>query len=167
MKRFLAIPVFSLAVALGFLLRDGASRLDSRSAAASASLHVPLRNQPQAAPQDERASDSEEVIPRISFPVLADTSPVPAELPHASEDVQADPARLREWLLTIPDADLRLLVGHPEMDRYVLGAVGAQNASAGDPYRVERDERLVGEFLDRINARIREVQGISQSPMRK
>lgn len=69
--------------------------------------------------------------------------PVRPEPPAGSEE---DPSLLAAWLENLPDAQLAALIGTAELDRYVARITSA------DPFRA-------GEFIERLNARIRAIRG--------
>ncbi len=82
--------------------------------------------------------------------------PVVAEAPKKQpEPAPREPARLKEWLLALPDRDFAPLVGTRTLDDYVahvMDELSAPRPNADGP-PVE-----AGRFLDQLNQRIRSAK---------
>ncbi len=147
----------ALALALGFALRT--SREDAQEPGDLASRGESGTPRPEA-PAGARPADppsgagGTQVDPggdvqapagggeRGRDPIQPPKSP---KRPAATPDVEADPARLREWLLALPEPELALLVGTPELDRWI--GICLSEMGSADPDRA----RSVDDFLKRLN----------------
>lgn len=74
-----------------------------------------------------------------------------AERVRPAPEVEADPERFREWLLRLPAEEMAKLSFTPTLDRYV-GRV-LQDLTSRDS--ADRAESEIGEFLRRLNERLR------------
>ncbi len=94
----------------------------------------------------------------------ARTRPIPpatgSVAPLTRASIDAPDANLADWLLQLPDADLSALVGTSVLDGYVGRIVADLSLSAPGV-----DASLsIGEFLDRLDARITAAAGDRSIP---
>lgn len=118
----------------------------------------PIPSRPESGKRDTTptAETSEEALrfPNVEAPDPGTPIPPSQNLEASSRSLPPeDPIQLREWLLDLPDSELKPLLRTPELTAYV-GRVLQSYSESGEP-----NLEAMGAFLEKLNRRILDVQG--------
>ena len=148
----------TMTIAAGLLLAAmavlGFDRNVSGTAPTRSRISRPPANAGGSVSQEASGIGSAEPLPPT---VSGPSQPSPQETPTPPPEVQGDPRRLEEWLLSLPNPAFRPLVHSKQLRGYyrtILASLQEENRSE------EAYLAALGAFTERINKKILESQGL-------